>query len=79
MDPFLSTNSRIVEFQEYKVMTMQGGQLLLRDSIGLESLESFEVECVKCYCLILSIELIKGIFSLFAIIAERTFLMSSIF
>ena len=37
----------------------------LRVNIRLEFLRSFEFECVKCYCLILSIELIEGNFKLF--------------
>ena len=43
-------------------------------SIGVESLENFEIKCVKFYCLILSSELIETDFRSFAIIPERAFL-----
>ena len=44
-------------------------------SMGCESLENFEIKCVKCSCLILSTELIEGNFRSFAIIPERAFLI----
>ena len=40
---------------------------------GLESLQNFEVECVKCCCLILSTETIDGILKSFAIIPESSY------
>ena len=44
-------------------------------SIGLASLENFEIKSVKCFCLILSTELIERKFRSFAITPERAFLI----
>ena len=58
--------------------------LLLRTAaaarnIGLESLQNFTIECVKCCCLILSAEQIEGYFRPFAIITDRAFVISLLF
>ena len=41
-------------------------------NIGLESLENFNINSVKCYCLIMSTEKIKKKFRSFPMIPERT-------
>ena len=48
-------------------------------SKGLESLQNFEVKRATGYFLILFTEQIEGIFRSFAIISERTLLMSALY
>ena len=50
-----------------------------QSSIGLESLQNFEIKCVKCYYLVLSTEQIEWNFRSFVIIPERAFYISSLF
>ena len=48
-------------------------------SIELESLQNFEIKCVKCHCLVLSTEIDRRKLLSLAILRERAFLMSSLF
>ena len=58
---------------------MDGLPKYIQNSIGLESLESFKIKCVKVYCVILATELIKGSSGSFAIIPESAVWISSLF
>ena len=61
-------------------MSLRAFKLECKGRACVESLEYFEIECVKCYCLIPNVIYnLEGKFRLDAIILEGALLMSSLF